>query len=810
MKVLKFGGSSVGSPERIRKVKKIIEGIDSKTVIVVSAFEGVTDQLETLSNMAASRQKEFKDKYADLRKRHIDTVNALITSSKKTTVLTQVETLLDELINLLEGIYLLNDLSPKIHDRILSYGELLSSIIISEVINGAKFIDSRELIKTDSNYGSAQVDFTLTNDLISKHFDSNANVFIAPGFIATDKSGNVTTLGRGGSDYSASIYAAALNAEILEIWTDVDGFMTADPRKVSKAFAIENLSYSEAMELSHFGARVVYTPTIQPVLLKRIPIKIKNTFSPSLNGTLISSSTPSFHGISPIKGVSSIDDIDLITLQGPGMVGVKGISSRLFGALAQAGVNIIMITQASSEYSITFAINPTDTRPALDALDEAFQAEIHLRHELYILVERDLSIIAIVGEGMKNTPGISATLFRSLGRNGISVIATAQGSSELNISVVIRKDNLKKALNAIHEGFFLSHYKELHLYLVGIGTVGGSLLSQIKSQQKYLMEEHKLKVNVIGICRSKKMILKEDGINLEEYRHQLENEGEIADLDKFMGAIKHFNLRNSVFIDCTADEMVAMKYQKALDNYISVVTANKVACSSDYSLYKSLKQTAVNHNVKFMYETNVGAGLPIINTINDLTRSGDRVLHMEAVLSGTLNFIFNVLSEEVSLSKAIRMAKEKGFSEPDPRIDLSGIDVVRKILILGRESGYQIEQKDVKIETFLPKECFEGSLEDFWEKVSKYDLDFENRRKQLVAQGKRWRFVAKLDCGQASIGLQEVDANHPAYNLEGSNNILLLTTDRYHDEPMVIRGYGAGAEVTAAGVFADAIRVANV
>jgi aspartokinase/homoserine dehydrogenase 1 len=543
--------------------------------------------------------------------------------------------------------------------------------------------------------------------------------------------------------------------------------------------------------------------------MKNIEIYIKNTFNRSAVGTVISKEAKAV-GDSLIKGVSSIDEIDLLTLQGSGMVGVKGISSRLFGALASAGVSAILITQASSEYSITFAIVPSDTERALQSLNDEFETEIKFRNELNVQVEHDLSIVAIVGERMKNTPGISATLFAALGRNGIGAIATAQGSSELNISVVIKRDILKKALNVIHEAFFLSFYKELHLFIVGTGTVGGSLLQQIRQQQVKLKESHRLSVNVVGIARSKRMLLNPDGIDLTDFKGQLEKYGEPSDLRQLVERIKEYNLRNSVFVDCTADENVSELYKDVLSAYVSVVTANKIACSSAYSVYKDLKATAQSHSVKFIFETNVGAGLPIINTVNDLIKSGDKIIRMEAVLSGTLNFIFNVLSESVTLSEAIQQAKEKGFSEPDPRIDLSGVDVVRKLLILARETGVPLEKEDVKVEPFLPDDCFSGSLEDFWQRVKQEDAVFEDRRKKLTQENKKLRFVAELDKGNAQVALKEVDANHPAYQLEGSNNIILLTTERYHEEPMIIKGYGAGAEVTAAGVFADIIRVVNV
>ncbi len=809
MKVLKFGGSSVGSTEIINVVKNIIQKQENPAVVVVSAFRGVTDQLINLSTMAASKDDAYTTELTQLRTRHLNTVNELVEESRKVETIDTVTHFLDELEDILRGLYLLNDITPKIYDYILSFGERLSAYIISQSIEGAINIDCRELIKTDSRFGNARVDFEKTNELIRQYFANVKGLVIAPGFIASNNKGETTTLGRGGSDYTASIFAAALNAEGLEIWTDVDGFMTADPRKVDKAFAIKHLSYAEAMELSHFGAKVIYTPTIQPALTEKIEIRIKNTFNPDAVGTLISADGGN-GSQRMIKGISSIDNVDLITLQGAGMVGVQGTSSKLFSALAEQNINIILITQASSEFSITFAVNPHDTELALEAIRKKFETEIALRHEVNILVERDLSVIAIVGEKMKNTPGISANLFTSLGRNGISVIATAQGSSELNISVVIKRDSLKKALNVIHEGFFLSHYKELHLFVIGVGNVGSNLLEQIRNQQCKLQAQSRLKINVVGIANSRKMHIDPEGIDLDKYPALLEGATEKTNMDVLHKRITDLNLRNSVFVDCTANDAMAQSYQPMLNSFISVVTANKVACSSEYSLYESLKKTAVHRNVKFMFETNVGAGLPVINTINDLIRSGDKILRLEAVLSGTLNFIFNELSADIPMSKAILMAKEKGFSEPDPRIDLSGIDVVRKIIILAREAGYQIEQSDVTINKFLPDGCFEGSMDDFWEKVKSYDADFEERRKALVKQHKKWRFVALLNEGKASVGLEEVDSSHPSYPLEGSNNIVLLTTERYNEAPMVIRGYGAGADVTAAGVFADIMRVANI
>ncbi len=808
MKVLKFGGYAINSVENILKVKEVIESQTEPVIVIVSAFHGITDQLLELSRMAADRDKNFFRLHNEIESRHVDIIRSLLEEPIRSQVLNRINAYLKDLTSIINGVYQLNDLTPKIQDKVLSFGELMSSYIISYVIQNAEVIDARALIKTDDDYGNAHVNFPLSNRLIRAQFNRYRKTGIVPGFIASSEHNVITTLGRGGSDYTAAIIAAALEVDQLQIWTNVDGFMTADPKKVKKALAIENLSYAEAMELSHFGAEVVYTPTIQPVYKKNIEVVIKNIYNPGGKGTLISKESKS-QGSSLIKGISSIDDIDLITLQGPGMVGVRGTSSRLFGALARTNVNIILITQASSEYSICFALNPQDSVRALRALEAEFEGE-KSRNELSIVIEKNLSIIAIVGEQMKNTPGISAILFTSLGRNGISVIATAQGSSELNISVVIRKESLDKALHVIHEGFFLSHYRELHLYLVGTGTVGGNLLKQIMNQQEVLLHDHHLKINVIGICRSKVMLLNPEGIQLANYREDMEKQGEKADIELFIQKMQFLNLRNSVFIDCTADAHIAATYAEVLNSFISVVTSNKIACSSEYSIYSNLKKTARLRNIKFMYETNVGAGLPIISTLNDLIRSGDRIIKLEAVLSGTLNFIFNTISKDIPLSKAIKMSMEAGFAEPDPRIDLSGVDVRRKLLILARESGYPLESNDIEIEPFLPAECFKGSLDDFWKSIQQLDKAFENRREKLAHENKKLRFVAHLDEGKAKISLMEVDLTHPAYPLEGSNNIILITTLRYQEQPMVIRGYGAGADVTAAGVFADIIRVANV
>ncbi|MFO7656655.1 MAG: bifunctional aspartate kinase/homoserine dehydrogenase I [Bacteroidales bacterium] len=809
MKVLKFGGASTDSPERILSLKQVVESQKEQVVVVVPALKGINEKLLNLCHLASSKDRDFFKVYNEIEGLHLDFISLLFQGPKTTDILNRINGYLKELSNIVNGIYLLGDITLKIQDKVLSFGELMSSLIIGEVIDECEIIDVRNLIKTNSNFGAARVNFSVTNRQIKFRFKNMTKIAIVPGFIASNDRNEATTLGRGGIDYTASVFAAALDAERLEIFTDVDGFMTADPKKVRKAFAIKSLSYAEAIELSHFGAEVIYTPTIQPVYLKNIEIHIKNILNPQAEGTIISQ-VDRHHSDKLIKGISSIDDVSLVTVQGSGMVGPTDITGRLFNLLTHHNINIILITQASSEYSITFAFNPQDTEMAIPLLEKEFEAEIKQRNELKIHVEKELSVIAIVGEQMKNTPGISANLFSSLGRNGISVIATAQGSSELNISVVIKKESLKKALNVIHEGFFLSHIKELHLYLMGTGTVGRQLLEQLKRQKKKLLEEHKLNINVIGISNSRQMLIMQDGIDLENYTGLLEKQGERADMDLFLQKTRYLNYRNSIFVDCSASEQVAATYGEILSSFISVVTANKIACSSSYKLYKDLKNIALERKVKFMYETNVGAGLPIISTFTDLIRSGDKIISLEAVLSGTLNFILNTLSESTKLSAAIKMAREKGYSEPDPRTDLSGTDVIRKLLILARESGYPLEKEDIMIEPFLPDEVFAGSLDDFWKAAGKHDATFEARRKQVAGENKKLRYVATLNEGKASIGMQEIDALHPAFHLEESNNIIIIQTERYLDQPMVIKGYGAGAAVTAAGVFADIIRVANV
>jgi len=805
MKVLKFGGTSVGSPDSIRIVRQIMENEETPCAIVVSAFSGVTDQILETAKRAMERDPSYKELLISLRSRHFDTVKALLEGENAEFTLKETDSMVNEFQDILQGVYLLEDLSPKTMDYLLSFGERLSAIIISRFIPGSVFLDTRKLIRTNNDFSNAQVLFPETEKKIREKLSDLQKSVILPGFIASDHQGKTTTLGRGGSDYTAAIVASAMRASILEIWTDVNGFMTADPRIVKKAYPVECMSYEEAMELSHFGAKVVYTPTLTPAIKNSIPIRIKNTFDPSASGTLISHSGRCVTG-HLIKGISSINDVHLVTVKGAGMVGKTGTSARVFSSLARYGVNVILITQASSEMTISFAVSPEDSPRAITALEEEFRYEIETRNEIEIEVLSELSIIAIVGEEMRHTPGISAILYQSMGRNGISVIATAQGSSELNISVVIGTKSLKKALNVIHEGFFLSDFRELHLYMAGTGNVGEKLLRQVRQQADALLQSHKLKINLVGITNSRKMLINENGIDLDNPIEALDN-GEQADFHKFINSIRELNLRNSVFVDCTAHEVVSDQYITLFDDYVSVVTANKIACSSGYDQYRRLKETALSRGVKFSFETNVGAGLPVISTIEDLISSGDSILELEAVISGTLNYIFNILSEDVPLSKAIRLSKENGFSEPDPRVDLSGLDVKRKLLILARESGYSLEETDIDIKPFLPDSLFEGSEDAFWKAVPHLDKEWEEKRKALEASGRKWRYVASLKDGKGMVGLVEVDEQHPAFHLEASNNIILLTTNRYKELPMVIKGYGAGAEVTAAGVFADVIRI---
>ena len=811
MKVLKFGGTSVGSVESILSLKAIVEKEAQKQpiIVVVSALGGITDKLIATSVLAQKGDETWKDEFQAMVERHHKMIDTIITDPRKREQLFNiVDSLFEQLRSIYFGVYLIHDLSKKTQDAIVSYGERLSSNIVATLVQGAKWYDSREFIKTVRKNHKNTLDSELTNRLVRRTFSDLQRISLVPGFISKDRdTDEITNLGRGGSDYTAAIIAAALDAEILEIWTDVDGFMTADPRVIKTAYTIKELSYIEAMELCNFGAKVVYPPTIYPVCVKNIPIRVKNTFNPDGEGSIIKQKVA--NNDKPIKGISSINGTTLITVAGLSMVGVIGVNRRIFTALADNGISVFMVSQASSENSTSIGVRDQDAAEAIEVLNGEFAKEIETGAMYPMHAENGLATIAVVGENMKNTPGIAGKLFGTLGRAGISMIACAQGAPQTNISFVVKSEHLRKALNAIHDSFFLSEYKVLNLFVCGVGTVGGQLLEQIHNQYEELKRTKRLKLNVVGIATSKKALFNSDGIDLANYRELLADAPE-SNEKKLRDAIIEMNCFNSVFVDCTASKEVAEIYLPLLEHNISVIAANKIAASSSYEKYARLKETALARGVFFRYETNVGAGLPIIGTINDLRNSGDVILKIEAVLSGTLNFIFNEISADVTLSEAVRRAKEQGYSEPDPRIDLSGKDVIRKLVILAREAGYKVEKTDVEAHLFIPDEFFEGSIDEFWKNLPKLDADFEARRKQLDAEGKRWRFVATFDHGKLSVALKEVDRTHPFYNLQGSNNIVALTTERYREYPMLIQGYGAGASVTAAGVFANIMSIANI
>ena len=811
MKVLKFGGTSVGSVKSILCLKRIVEKEAKKQpiIVVVSALGGITDKLLSTAQMALEGDERYKMEFDAMVKRHHRMIDTVINDTKKREDLfNAVDVLFEQLKSIYYGVYLIHDLSRKTQDAIVSYGERLSSNITAAIIKNAKLFDARNFIQTEYKGGKHLLDSELTNRLVCETFAELPRISVVPGFISRDKdTGETTNLGRGGSDYTAAIIAAALDAEVLEIWTDVDGFMTADPRVIRTAYTISELSYKEAMELCNFGAKVIYPPTIYPVCIKNIPIKVKNTFNPNGAGTIIKEKIDNDQ--KAIKGISSISDTTLITVTGLSMVGVIGVNRRIFTALAQNGISVFLVSQASSENSTSIGVKDTDAEEAVSVLNGEFSKEIETGAMFPMHAESGLATIAIVGENMKHTPGIAGKLFGTLGRSGISVIACAQGASETNISFVINGMYLRKSLNVLHDSFFLSEYNVLNLFICGVGTVGNKLIEQIKLQYEELKQNRRLKLNVVGIASSHNAIFNRDGLNLDNYRELLKN-SEPSNTSKLRKEVIGMNIFNSVFVDCTASNEVAALYQDFLEHNISVIAANKIAASSDYGSYIKLKRTALARGVKFRFETNVGAGLPIIGTINDLRNSGDKILKIEAVLSGTLNFIFNELSSKVPFSEAVRRAKEQGYSEPDPRIDLSGTDVVRKLIILTREAGYKIELEDVKKHLFVPDDFFKGSLDDFWKRLPQLDADFEEHRKHLEEQGRRWRFVAKMEMGNASVSLQEVSKEHPFYALEGSNNIVMLTTERYKEYPMLIQGYGAGASVTAAGVFANIMSIANI
>ena len=811
MKVLKFGGTSVGSVKSILSVKRIVEN-EAKhqpVVVVVSALGGITDKLLSTSQLALRGDERWKEEFDAMQNRHHQMIDTIITDSDRRVALFNiVDQLFDQLRSIYHGVFLIHDLSQKTHDTIVGYGERLSSYIVTALIQGAVRMNARDFIRTYRQNGKHVLDAELTYALVRDSFAEHKRISVVPGFIARDRDSLETTnLGRGGSDYTASIIAAALDAELLEIWTDVDGFMTADPRVISTAYTINELSYIEAMELCNFGAKVIYPPTIYPVCVKNIPIRVKNTFNPKNPGTIIKASIVGDQ--KPIKGISSISGTTLITVTGLSMVGVIGVNRRIFSCLAKGGISVFMVSQASSENSTSIGVRDEDAKRAVALLDAEFAKEIETGAMFPMHAESHLATIAIVGENMKHTPGIAGKLFGTLGRSGISVIACAQGASETNISFVVDGRYLRKALNVIHDSFFLSEYKVLNLFICGVGTVGSKLIEQIRSQYDELKAHSRLMLNLVGIASSTRAIFCRDGLDLSDYREQLAQAGPSSP-GQLRETILSMNIFNSVFVDCTASKEIAALYQSLLEHNISVVAANKIAASSAYDDYLQLKETALTRGVKFLFETNVGAGLPIIGTINDLRNSGDKILKIEAVLSGTLNFIFNELAADVPFSETVRRAKAQGYSEPDPRIDLSGQDVIRKLVILTREAGYKVEQDDVEKHLFIPDSLFQGTAEQFWSELPSLDEQFEQRRRQLQQQHRRWRFVATMNRGKTSVALQEVDANHPFYNLEGSNNIILLTTERYKQYPMQIQGYGAGASVTAAGVFANIMSIANI
>ena len=821
MQVLKFGGSSVGTPEAISKVIAIVkERVKTKqAIVVVSAMSGVTDQLILLAQSASQGNEAYKTIIQNLEQKHLDAVRALLPIQQQSGTLSMVKQLINEIESNCDGLFMLRELTMRMQDRLISYGEILSSKIIAAAFEAEGvdqvWLDSRAMIKTNSKYFNAVVDKELTNKTIQAYFSTPSNkhaLYMAPGFIASDAEGNTTTLGRGGSDYTGAIYAAALNAAVLEIWTDVSGMMTADPRMVQNAKEIPKISYQEAMELSHFGAKIIYPPTIQPVMYQNIPVRIKNTFEPEHPGTLIENESPKDDNF--IRGISSIKDLCLLSLEGAGMVGIPGFSKRLFDALAKKQINVILITQSSSEHSICVGVNVHDTHLAKIAVDAEFEQEINTQVVEPLIIEKDLSIIALVGEQMRNHPGVSGKMFGVLGRNGINVRAIAQGSSEKNITAVIASQDVRKAINVLHEEFFETSYKQVNVYVAGAGNVGGKLIEQIKKQVPYLQANLRLQINIVGIANSKKQLINVEGIDLSNWRDQLAAAptGTITD---YVAAIQENNLRNSIFVDVTAHATVADTYAQLLSKAVSVVACNKIACSSPYAHYAKLKSLARTYSAAFLFETNVGASLPIIGTLNDLIRSGDKINKIEAVLSGTLNFVFNNYDGSKSFAQVVKQAQDEGYTEPDPRLDLGGTDVMRKVMILAREAGHKLEMEDIANEAFLPASCFNGSVEDFYAEMEKQEAHFKKIYEAAAAEGCKLKSVAKFETdengkGHAKVGLQHIQPSSDFYHLYGKDNLVLFYSERYPELPLVIKGAGAGADVTASGVFADIIRAARV
>lgn len=813
MKVLKFGGTSVGSVESITKLLQIIEREQSssqKPVVVLSAMSGVTNLLSEMANKA-EKGISFSNDIKDLEERHFYIIKELLAVSKQNPVFTKLRILFNELEDILQGVMILGELTPRTRDLILSYGERCSAFMISKIA-GQKhdddlFVSAADLIKTDSNYGQARVNMELSELLIRDFYQKNSDkIIFVTGFIASNEEGRITTLGRGGSDYTAAIIASALNAEEIEIWTDVNGMMTADPRMVKKAFSLSELSYTEAMELSFFGAKVIYPPTMIPAFLKKIPIVIRNTFEPDFPGTVIRHNCENSN--LAIKGISSINDISIINVEGSGMVGKAGFSGRLFSLLAREQINIILITQSSSEHSITFAIHPADAEKAQKLIAQEFELELLAKKMEVPVFEQNLSVLAIVGENMKQTPGISGKLFHALGRNGINVRAIAQGSSEYNISVIIGRDDLNKALNAVHDAFFVELNKTLHLFCVGTGNIGATLFKQLLAHREFLQKHNGLQIKVVGVTNSRKMIFNEEGIDLENWSELLQNQGEKADLSQFVQKMKAMNLPNCVFADNTASAQPINFYHEIFSANISIVTCNKIGNSASFEQYKLFKDSARLHGVDFFYETNVGAGLPIVKTLKDLMLSGDRIISIEAILSGTISYIFNNYKGEISFHDVVKQAQEKGYTEPDPRDDLRGTDFMRKMLILARDAGYELEAEDVIIDNMLPQSCLDAkSVDDFYAALKGENAFFEQMKNTAESDKKVLRYIGKLENGQVKISLQMVDETHPFYALSGSDNIISFSTDRYRERPMVVKGPGAGAEVTAAGVFADIVNV---